>query len=125
MQMNSSLSLGVMALLAAIACLVPTVPARSFFRRDAPELESEAHHVISKRSFNKIGCLGFYDKADFARLDRICEDCHHLYRDSDIHPMCRRDCFTSDTFEKCAKALLIDLKEDKIQDMVDRLYGKE
>lgn len=50
---------------------------------------SEAKSQIIKRSFVGLGCLGVYDKAKFARLDRICEDCYQLYREPDIHTACR------------------------------------
>jgi hypothetical protein len=44
---------------------------------------------IFKRSFAGLGCLGVYDKAKFARLDRVCEECYTLYREPDIHSACR------------------------------------
>ena len=44
---------------------------------------------IFKRSFAGLGCLGVYDKAKFARLDRVCEECYQLYREPDIHTACR------------------------------------
>lgn len=44
---------------------------------------------IFKRSFAGLGCLGVYDKAKFARLDRVCEECYQIYREPDIHTACR------------------------------------
>ena len=44
---------------------------------------------VFKRSFAGLGCLGVYDKAKFARLDRVCEECYTLYREPDIHSACR------------------------------------
>lgn len=44
---------------------------------------------IFKRSFAGLGCLGVYDKAKFARLDRVCEECYQLYREPDVHTACR------------------------------------
>lgn len=44
---------------------------------------------VHKRSFAGLGCLGVYDKAKFARLDRVCEECYQLYREPDIHSACR------------------------------------
>ncbi|KFM72109.1 Ion transport peptide-like protein, partial [Stegodyphus mimosarum] len=38
-----------------------------------------------KRSFSELGCMGVYDKAKFARLDRVCEECYQLFRESDVH----------------------------------------
>ena len=44
---------------------------------------------LHKRSFVSLGCMGVYDKAKFARLDRVCEECYQMFRDPDIHAMCR------------------------------------
>lgn len=44
---------------------------------------------VFKRSFAGLGCLGVYDKAKFARLDRVCEECYQLYHEPDIHTACR------------------------------------
>lgn len=47
-----------------------------------------AHH-LTKRSFFDIQCKGVYDKSIFARLDRICEDCYNLFREPQLHSLCR------------------------------------
>ena len=44
---------------------------------------------LHKRSFAQLGCMGEYDKAKFARLDRVCEECYQMFREPDIHAMCR------------------------------------
>jgi len=44
---------------------------------------------LHKRLFQNIGCGGAYDKAKFARLDRICLDCKEMYREPELHEMCR------------------------------------
>ena len=36
-------------------------------------------------------CRGRYDTAIFTTLDNICEDCYNLYKEPDIHSMCRSD----------------------------------
>jgi hypothetical protein len=46
-------------------------------------------HPFSKRSFMDIQCKGVYDKSLFARLDRICEDCYNLFREPQLHTLCR------------------------------------
>lgn len=53
-----------------------------------PAGQAEAKGIF-KRSFAGLGCLGVYDKAKFARLDRVCEECYQLYREPDIHTDCR------------------------------------
>lgn len=46
-------------------------------------------HSLSKRSYFDINCKGLYDKSIFARLDRICQDCYSLYREPELHSLCR------------------------------------
>lgn len=46
-------------------------------------------HHLNKRSFYDIQCKGVYDKSIFARVDRICEDCYNLYREPQLHSLCR------------------------------------
>lgn len=46
-------------------------------------------HPLGKRSFIDIQCKGIYDKSIFARLDRICEDCYNLFREPQLHQLCR------------------------------------
>lgn len=42
-----------------------------------------------KRSFYDIQCKGIYDKAIFARVDQICEDCYNIFREPKLHSLCR------------------------------------
>jgi len=44
---------------------------------------------LHKRSFASLGCMGDYDKAKFARLDRVCDECYQMFREPDVHTMCR------------------------------------
>ena len=46
-------------------------------------------HPLGKRSFMQLQCKGIYDKSIFARLDRICEDCYNLFREPQLHTLCR------------------------------------
>src|SRR5579871_4797127 len=50
---------------------------------------SPAESAIVKRSFVHLGCMGKYDRAIFAKLDRVCEDCYNLYREPGLHRDCR------------------------------------
>ncbi|GIY15275.1 hypothetical protein CEXT_784591 [Caerostris extrusa] len=43
----------------------------------------------AKRSFLRSGLHGVYDKSKFTRLDRVCEECYQLFRESDVHTSCR------------------------------------
>lgn len=75
-----------LVLVAALALLALTQVTCSSLQ--SPSGRQEARSVF-KRSFAGLGCLGVYDKAKFARLDRICEECYQLYREPDIHTACR------------------------------------
>lgn len=50
---------------------------------------NECAHVLQKRSFVQLGCMGMFDRSKFARLDAVCEECYELFREPDIHALCR------------------------------------
>ncbi|GFT62758.1 ion transport peptide-like [Nephila pilipes] len=77
-----------------------------------------------KRSFSDLGCMGVYDKAKFARLDRVCEECYQLFRESDVHTSCRSNCFKNNFFTRCVDALLLQKDQRVLDYMVDQLYGR-
>jgi len=79
---------------------------------------------LSKRSFFDIQCKGVYDKGIFARLDRICDDCYNLYREPQLHSLCRSNCFGSQYFKGCLDALLLNDDEAKYEEMVE-ILGKK
>ncbi|GFY55367.1 hypothetical protein TNIN_85291 [Trichonephila inaurata madagascariensis] len=65
-----------------------------------------------KRSFSDLGCMGVFDKAKFARLDRVCEECYQLFRESTsillVGPIASRTTISSNAlmpscFEKTSK----------------------
>ncbi|GBO28289.1 hypothetical protein AVEN_179260-1 [Araneus ventricosus] len=58
-----------------------------------------------KRSFSDLGCMGVYDKAKFARLDRVCEECYQLYREPEVHTSCRSNCFKNELFHTVHRCL--------------------
>ncbi|XP_055941378.1 ion transport peptide-like [Argiope bruennichi] len=78
----------------------------------------------SKRSFSDLGCMGVYDKAKFARLDRVCEECYQLFRESDVLTSCRSNCFKNEYFAGCVDELLLRKDQQRLDNMVDLLYGK-
>uniref|UniRef100_A0A1B6DZ35 Ion transport peptide-like protein n=1 Tax=Clastoptera arizonana TaxID=38151 RepID=A0A1B6DZ35_9HEMI len=82
-------------------------------------------HTIEKRSFFDIQCKGVYDKSIFARLDRICEDCYNLFREPQLHQLCRKQCFTSDYFKGCLDVLLLQDEMEKIQTWIKQLHGAD
>ncbi|XP_076308795.1 crustacean hyperglycemic hormone-like [Tachypleus tridentatus] len=79
---------------------------------------------ILKRSFADLGCMGDFNKAVFARLGRVCEECYHVYRDPFIHLECRSNCFKNSMFADCVETLLMHSEEENLIKMVDTVYGK-
>lgn len=49
-----------------------------------------AHIAISFNMFSHLFCiLGVFNKSIFFRLDRICEDCYSLFREVELHSLCK------------------------------------
>ena len=65
--------------------IVPAVPESSNL---APNTENKGFR-FHKRSYVDLKCRGMYDPQIFAQLEEICEDCYHLYRQPEVHGMCR------------------------------------
>lgn len=82
-------------------------------------------HALGKRSFTQLQCKGVYDRSIFARLDRICEDCYNLFREPQLHTLCRKNCFTTDYFKGCLDVLLLHDEMEKIQTWIKQLHGAE
>ncbi|XP_054278289.1 ion transport peptide-like isoform X1 [Macrosteles quadrilineatus] len=78
-----------------------------------------------KRSFYDLQCKGVYDKSIFARLDLICDDCYNLFREPQLHQLCRKNCFTSDYFKGCLDVLLLQDEMENIQTWIKQLHGAE
>ncbi|XP_045478547.1 ion transport peptide-like [Harmonia axyridis] len=82
-------------------------------------------HHLAKRSFFDIQCKGVYDKSIFARLDRICEDCYNLFREPQVHSLCRKNCFTTDYFKGCLDTLQLSDELQQIQTWIKQLHGAD
>lgn len=55
-----------------------------------PLITALPHHSLAKRStFFDIDCKGVFNKKIFSRLDRICEDCYSLFREPQLHSLCK------------------------------------
>ncbi|KAH0554409.1 hypothetical protein KQX54_010445 [Cotesia glomerata] len=82
-------------------------------------------HSLGKRSYFDLGCKGVYDKSIFARLDRVCEDCFNLFREPQLHTLCRQDCFRTNYFKSCTQVLTLEDEEEKFQEMIEYLGRKK
>ncbi|KAF7494299.1 Ion transport peptide-like [Sarcoptes scabiei] len=84
---------------------------------------SSSFSMQKRSSFSSIGCLGNYDRAKFARLDRICEECFQLYRDPELHTSCRKFCFKNDVFTACIDALMLSHEQNELNSIADEMIG--
>ncbi|XP_034122447.1 CHH-like protein [Drosophila guanche] len=83
------------------------------------------NHNLSKRSnFFDLECKGIFNKTMFFRLDRICEDCYQLFRETSIHRLCKQECFGSPFFNACIEALQLHEEMDKYNEWRDTLGRK-
>ena len=57
----------------------------------ATDANKEEVNKRTKRGYNQqnLGCRGVFDKAIFAKLDQLCEDCYDFFRLIEIHQLCR------------------------------------
>merc|ERR1719219_3302970 len=74
-----------------------------------------------KRSYVELQCRGMYDPSIFAQLDGICDDCYNLYREPEVHGMCRKDCFSTHTFTQCLQSLLLERESDFYMELVQTI----
>merc|ERR1712126_414783 len=56
---------------------------------------------------NSLGCRVEPSLRITKYLDRICDDCYMLYRDHEIHQMCRSDCYSSTFFGVCLDVMMV------------------
>ena len=43
----------------------------------------------SGQSYMELSCNGAYNRQVFSRLETVCDDCYNLYKESQVHGMCR------------------------------------
>ncbi|CAG7834504.1 unnamed protein product [Allacma fusca] len=95
--------------IALVVCILGTSAVDSLVMGSRP---------LSKRSFFDIQCKGVYDKGIFAKLDRVCDDCFNLYREPQLHSLCRSKCFTTSYFVGCLDALTLSDDEEQYQRLI-------
>ncbi|XP_055379661.1 ion transport peptide-like isoform X1 [Condylostylus longicornis] len=89
-------------------------------------LISTVPHSMSRRkrdTFFDLECKGTFNKALFYRLDRICEDCYQLFRETTVHRLCKESCFTTQYFKACVDALHLNDEIETIKFNVKHLNG--
>merc|ERR1712012_1477751 len=59
-------------------------------------------------------------------LDRICEDCYHLYRVSEIYQMCRSGCFKNNFLRGCMDVIMVsESTRSKAESFVSKLNNHD
>ncbi|XP_073848084.1 ion transport peptide isoform X2 [Musca autumnalis] len=82
------------------------------------------HNMAKRSNFFDLECKGIFNKTMFYRLDKICDDCYNLFRETSIHRLCKKDCFDSKWFGECLKVLLIPSDEvSQLQDFIKIVNG--
>ncbi|TRY74745.1 hypothetical protein TCAL_00550 [Tigriopus californicus] len=66
----------------------------------------EGMYRVHKSIGETIGCKSSPSIRAYSTLNKVCEDCYHLYRDADLYNMCRSNCFGSEFFMSCMDSLL-------------------
>ncbi|XKL66323.1 hypothetical protein PGB90_009743 [Kerria lacca] len=87
------------------------------------EIHNKIHISRHKRSFYDIDCKGTYDKTLFSKLDQVCDDCYILIRESKLHSLCRKECFSTEYFRGCAEMLNVTDGMDKFRGWIQKLRG--
>ncbi|ROT68738.1 Crustacean hyperglycemic hormones 5 [Penaeus vannamei] len=64
-------------------------------------LSSAADHSLRKRSIFDHSCTGVFDRELIGRLNRVCDDCYNVFRDTDVATGCRSNCFYNRMFLQC------------------------
>lgn len=106
-QMFLSRLLCLSALFLLLVPLIISLPAHDVYKRNTfldidckgefvfSIISRASKSLLSKRFFF-ICILGAFNKSIFFRLDRICEDCYSLFREVELHTLCKWvSCVTS------------------------------
>ena len=54
---------------------------------------SKIPRVGRSRTYVQLRCGGIYDQQIFAKLEKVCDDCFNLYKDPEVHGLCRYTIF--------------------------------
>ncbi|XP_063700006.1 CHH-like protein isoform X2 [Culicoides brevitarsis] len=93
-------SRNIIVMVVAVATLVSIVQFQQIFA--LPQ-----HSVARRSTFLDIECKGTFNKSIFYRLDRVCDDCYSLFREPQLHTLCKQKCFDNEYFNGCVEALLL------------------
>jgi len=71
---------------------------------------------------DKRDCEIYQNEALHAVLDKLCGDCHELFRHEvpDLHAKCRRNCFENKVFQMCWQAINPGYEQGGLTSAADR-----
>jgi len=67
----------------------------------------ESRHRYVDDATNPLGCSATPSLRVVKYLDRICNDCYMIYRDPDLYPMCRSNCYKNSYFLTCMDVMMV------------------
>lgn len=81
----------------ALAALVGS--SEAYARRFRSPLAAKRQPVqsvsaVDRGNFAALACAGRYRMDTFATLDAVCDDCYELYKEPEIHSLCRQGTLT-------------------------------
>ncbi|XP_071513912.1 CHH-like protein [Panulirus ornatus] len=78
------------------------------------------------KEFQFFKCQGVFVKEHYALLNRICDDCQNVFRESpQVMVECKDNCFRSKMFDECVDSLLLNNREEEFKKMIDYLSGQD
>jgi len=67
----------------------------------------ESRHRYVDDATNPLGCSATPSLRVVKYLDRICNDCYMIYRDPDLYPLCRSNCYKNSYFLTCMDVMMV------------------
>ncbi|XP_063700007.1 ion transport peptide-like isoform X3 [Culicoides brevitarsis] len=111
-------SRNIIVMVVAVATLVSIVQFQQIFA--LPQ-----HSVARRSTFLDIECKGTFNKSIFYRLDRVCDDCYSLFREPQLHTLCKNKCFTTIYFKGCVESLHLTDELEDIKQYIKLLNGAD
>ena len=68
-------------------------------------------------------CKGYFDKASFAKLEQVCNDCFNLYNEPLLYSYCSQACFSSPYFLACLEVLTLIEEQEIYEGYIGRIHA--
>jgi len=90
-----------------------------------PAAQNRPQSRVKRSSFLDIQCHGAFNKSIYAKLNTICDDCYELYKEPELHGLCREDCFSSRYFHGCVQTLRLESQSKMFSAWIQTLHGNQ